>query len=36
VKCKDETPQANLLLSMMKKLGVEMDQFGDSTGTVAI
>jgi hypothetical protein len=36
VKCQDETPQANLLLTMLNKLGVETDHIGDSTGTVAI
>jgi hypothetical protein len=32
----DGTPLANVLLSMMHKLGVEIDQLGDSTGVVAI
>jgi len=36
VRCKDETPQANLLLAMLQKLGVQIDEFGDSTGAVAI
>ena len=36
VRCKDGTPQANLLLTMMHKLGVELDIIGDSTGTIAI
>ena len=30
------TPMSNLLLSMLGKLGVEQDSFGDSTGRVAI
>ena len=29
------TPMANLILSMMQRLGVEQQQFGDSTGTLA-
>lgn len=32
----DGTPQANILLTMMHKLGVELEAVGDSTGTVAI
>lgn len=36
VKCKDGTPQANILLTMMHKLGVDIESVGDSTGTVAI
>ena len=35
----DEPPQitrcANTMLSMMQRLGVEQQQFGDSTGTLA-
>jgi len=34
--CSEGTPQANLLLTMLRKLGVEQDQIGDSTGEVAI
>ena len=34
--CKDGTPHANCLLTMMRKLGVEIDTFGDSTREVAI
>jgi len=30
------TPQANALLTMMKKLGVDIDHFGDSTGAIEI
>jgi hypothetical protein len=33
---KDGTPMANVLLSMLQKLGVQTPQFGDSNGTVAI
>jgi hypothetical protein len=36
VKCKDETPYANVLLTMLRKLGVEQRAIGDSTGEVAI
>jgi hypothetical protein len=30
------TPMANLLLTMMNRLGVNIDQIGDSNGTLAI
>ena len=33
---KDGTPAANLLLTMMHKLGVDLDHIGDSTGEIAI
>ena len=36
VKCKDETPYANVLLTMLRKLGVDQDKIGDSTGEVAL
>ena len=36
VRCKDGTPQANILLTMLQKLGMEKEKFGDSTGPVAI
>jgi hypothetical protein len=36
VKCKDETPYANVLLTMLRKLGVEQPAIGDSTGEVTI
>jgi hypothetical protein len=36
IKCKDETPYANVLLTMLRKLGVEQQSLGDSTGEVAI
>jgi hypothetical protein len=32
----DKTPQANVLLTALHRLGVEIDSVGDSTGTVAI
>jgi hypothetical protein len=34
--CPEGTPHANTLLTMMLKLGVEVDSFGDSTGEIAI
>ena len=33
---KDDTPMANVLLTMLQKTGVKTESFGDSTGTVAI
>jgi hypothetical protein len=36
VRCADETPFANVLLTMLRKLGIEQDGIGDSTGEVAI
>ncbi len=33
---KDKTPQANVLLTVLQKLGVDVQKVGDSTGTVAI
>ena len=36
VLCEDGTPMANLLLTMMRRLGVEIDQVGDSTGEIEI
>src|SRR5580704_10990406 len=32
----DETPMANVLLTMLQKVGVKAESFGDSNGTVAI
>ena len=32
VRYKDDTPIANLYVSLLDKLGLPMDQFGDSTG----
>ncbi|WP_263373960.1 DUF1552 domain-containing protein [Granulicella aggregans] len=36
VKVPDETPMANVLLTMMNKLGMNMDHLGDSTGVINI
>jgi len=36
VRCNDETPYANVLLTMLRKLGVDQDKIGDSTGEVAL
>jgi hypothetical protein len=36
VRCKEDTPQANILLTMLQKLGVNQETFGDSTGSIAI
>jgi Protein of unknown function (DUF1552) len=33
---KDDTPMANVLLTMLQKVGVKAESFGDSTGTIAI
>jgi hypothetical protein len=33
---KDGTPMANILLTMLQKLNVNVESFGDSNGTVAI
>jgi hypothetical protein len=33
LKAADGTPMANVMLSVLQKLGVEVDSFGDSTGT---
>ena len=33
---RDETPNANVLLAVLQKLGVNRDKIGDSTGAVAI
>lgn len=35
-KAESGTPQANLLLAIMHKLGVDLTEIGDSTGTVSI
>jgi hypothetical protein len=34
--CREDTPMANLLLTVLHKLGVELGRIGDSTGTLAI
>lgn len=36
IKAPDETPMANAMLSVLNELGMEMDQFGDSTGELAL
>jgi hypothetical protein len=36
VKVPEETPMANVLLTMMNKLGMNMDHLGDSTGVISI
>ncbi len=36
VRCADSTPMANILLTMMQKLGIKAEKFGDSTGVIAI
>ncbi len=36
VREKDGTPMSNILLTVMHKLGVEVESIGDSTGEVAI
>lgn len=36
LRCPQGTPMANVLLTLLRKLGVEQDTIGDSTGTVAI
>ncbi len=36
VRCADETPFANVLLTMVHKLGIDQESIGDSTGEVAI
>jgi hypothetical protein len=36
VRTEDGTPTANVLLTMLHKLGVNVDKFGDSTGEIAI
>jgi hypothetical protein len=35
LKCAEETPMTNLLVSMMEKSGVPIERLGDSTGTIA-
>jgi hypothetical protein len=36
VRCEDGTPLANAYLTMLHKLGVNVETFGDSTGEIAI
>jgi len=36
VKYPDDTPMANLYLTLLDRLGVAVERFGDSTGQVAL
>ena len=36
IKCADDTPMANVLLTLLRRLGVETEQIGDSTGELTI
>jgi hypothetical protein len=36
VRAKDDTPQANILLSVAQKLGLDVESVGNSTGTFVI
>src|SRR6266852_4394674 len=36
VRCPDSTPMANIFLTMLHKLGVNIETFGDSNGEIAI
>jgi len=36
IRVADNTPHSNLLLSLIRKAGIPMDSFGDSTGTIDI
>lgn len=36
VRTKDGTPMSNILLTVLKKLGVAIDRVGDSTGVIAV
>ena len=36
VRCKPGTPMANVLLTLLHKLGVGIERIGDSTGTITI
>ena len=36
IRCKDTTPMANVLLTVMHKLGMNAESIGDSTGVIAI
>jgi hypothetical protein len=36
LRCADSTPMANIALTMLHKLGVNIETFGDSTGEIAI
>jgi hypothetical protein len=36
VRCKDETPNTNVMLTILHKLGVEQERIGDSTGEISV
>jgi hypothetical protein len=36
VRCANETPFANVLLTMLHTLGIDQESIGDSTGEVAL
>lgn len=36
VRCEDSTPMANVLLTMLRKSGMDVERVGDSTGEIAI
>jgi hypothetical protein len=36
IRCADSTPMANVLLTVMNKVGMGLDKVGDSTGEIAI
>lgn len=36
IRCKDRTPQANVLLTILNKLGLDDETIGDSTGIITI
>ena len=36
IRTADRTPMSNLLLTMLNKLGIQREGFGDSTGVLAI
>ena len=36
IRTADRTPMSNLLLTILNKLGIQRESFGDSNGTVAI
>jgi hypothetical protein len=36
VRCADQTPMANVLLTVLRKVGMKIDSIGDSTGEIAV
>jgi hypothetical protein len=36
VRCAENTPQANILLTILQKLGINAEEIGDSTGSITI